>query len=293
MKFLSRLRFERAFMAAQKALDEGRLDEAESGFRAITESSEAGPWAWFNLGLVYKFRHDWRAAREANLRCLELQPGHHEATWNLGVVATAIRDWPTARDAWRGLEIDVGEGEGAPLTDLGPAPVRLNAGADGDGEVIWGTRIDPCRLRIESIPLPDSGHRWHDVVLHDVVSRGERMFHGQPFGVFDELERMDPSSAPTHVCEIAWTDDADEAALHTEIADRNLGGEDWSRSVQMICASCSLSSVHAHDGVEAPQVAVHRFGLAGDTQQVTDALRAWASNGDGRRLVLTEPEVVG
>ena len=159
--------------------------------------------------------------------------------------------------------------------------------------MIWGTRIDPCRLRIESIPLPDSGHRWHDIVLHDVVPRGERMFHGQPLGVFDELERMDPSSAPTHVAEIAWASDADEEAIHAEVTSRNLGGEDWTRSVQMICASCSLSSVHAHDGVEAPQVAVHRFAFAGETQQITDALRAWASNGDGKRVVLTEPDVVG
>ncbi len=291
--FLASLRPDRDFEAARTALDEGRFDDAESGFRAEIEAGRGTPATWFNLGLVYKFRHDWANAREANLRCLELRPGDHEATWNLGVAATALRDWSTARDAWRGLAIDVGDGEGEPITDLGPAPIRLNAGPDGEGEVVWGTRIDPCRSRIESIPLPESGHRWHDVVLHDVVPRGERMIQGYKRSVFDELERMDPSPAPTHVAEIAWSTDADEEALQAEILDRDLGGEDWSQNLQMICAACSLASVHEHDGVEAPQVGVHRFAFAGDTQHITDALRAWASNGDGKRVVLTEPEVVG
>jgi len=294
-RFFSNLRPDRDFETARTALGEGRLDDAEAGFRAEIEAGRATPATWFNLGLVCKFRHDWAGARDANLRCLELRPGQHEATWNLGVAATALREWSTARDCWRGLEIDVGEGDGEPMTDLGPAPIRLNAGPDGEGEVVWGTRIDPCRSRLESIPLPESGHRWHDVVLHDVVPRGERMFDGHKRAVFDELERMDPSSAPTHVAEIAWSTDADEEALHTEITARDLGGEDWSRSVKLICSSCSLAnaSAHAHDGVEAKQIAVHQFAFAGDTQQITEALGAWASNGDGKRVVLTEPEVIG
>ena len=292
-RFLSNLRPDRDFEAARTALDEGRLDDAEAGFRAEIEAGRATPATWFNLGLVHKFRHEWAGARDANLRCLELHAGNHEATWNLGVAATALRDWQTARTAWRALEIDVGDSDGEPMTDLGLAPIRLNAGPDGEGEVVWGTRIDPCRARLESIPLPESGHRWHDVVLHDVVPRGERMLHGNKRSVFDELERMEPSSAPTHVAEIGWSTDADEEALQTAILDRGLGGEDWSQNIQMVCAACSLGSVHEHDGVEASPVAVHRFAFAGDTRQITDALRAWASNGDGRRVVLTEPEVVG
>jgi len=293
MNLIAKFRADRAFKAAETALDERRLDDAETGFRALIDSGDAGPGVWFDLALVHKFRHEWAEARDANLRCLELRPGDHEATWNLGVAATALREWSTARDCWRGLKIDVGDGEGPPEGDHGPTPVRLNPGSDGEGEVVWGTRIDPCRARIESVPLPESGHRWGDVVLHDVVPRGERMFQGQALSVFDELERMDPSSAATHVSEVAWSNDDDEAALHTEVWARNLGVEDWSRSVQMICAACSLAEAHAHDGVEAPQVAVHRYALAGDTDQITEALRAWASEGDGRRVVLTAPEVVG
>ena len=293
MNIFSKFRADRTFKAAETALDERRLDDAEAGFRALIDAGMDGSGVWFDLALVHKFRHEWAAARDANLRCIELQPGHHEATWNLGVAATALRDWSTAREAWRGLEIDVGDGKGAPDADLGPAPVRLNPGSDGEGEVVWGTRIDPCRVRLESVPLPESGHRWGDIVLHDVVPRGERMFHGQALSVFDELERMDPSSAATHVSEVAWSNDDDEAALHTEVWDRKLGVEDWSRSVQMICATCSLGDAHVHEGVEAPQVAVHRYAFAGDTAQITEALRAWASNGDGKRVVLTEPEVVG
>ena len=292
-RFLSRFDADAVFEAARSALDEGRLDDAEAKFQDIVRSGEVGPATWFNLGLIHKFRHDWAAARDANLRCLDLEPGNHEATWNLGVVATALRDWSTARNAWRDLNIDVGTGDGAPETDLGPAPVRLNADSDGGGEVVWGTRIDPCRVRIDSVPLPESGHRWGDIVLHDVVPRGQRLFNGRALSVFDELERMEPCEAATHVGEVAWASQDDEDALHTELAARNLGGEDWSTSIQMICSACSLSDAqgHEHDGVAAPQVAVHRWAFAGDTLEITEALRSWASNGGGRRVVLTPPEV--
>jgi tetratricopeptide (TPR) repeat protein len=296
MSFLRRFRTpseaNEVFEAAGRALHESRLDEAEAGYRRALDLGLETPALWFNLGLVYKFRHEWQRAVEANRRCLELRPKGHEATWNLGVAATAVRDWATARSAWGDLGFPVGTTDGPPEADFGMTPIRLNATRDGEGEVVWGRRIDPCRARIESIPLASSGHRWHDVVLHDVVPRGERTIDGQTRSVFDELERMDPSTASTHVAELAWSEQDDEASLHDELSTRSLGGEDWSRTLRYICANCSLANAHVHDGAEAPQLGVHEFALAGSTEAIVDALRAWASTGAGRRVVLTEPTLV-
>ena len=293
MRFLRRTPSdaERSFDAAQLALDESRLEEAEAGFLRAIDLGFETPALWFNLGLVYKFRHEWPAAIDANRRCLAMHPRQHEATWNLGVAATAVRDWPTARNAWRDLEIPIAEGDGPPEADFGLTPIRLNATADGGGEVVWGQRIDPCRARIESVPMTSSGHRWHDVVLHDVVPRGERSLHGQSRSVFDELARMDPSSAKTHVADLAWPEPEDEVALQDELGARSLGGEDWTTSIEMICATCSLSGPHPHEGVEAKQIAVHQYALAGDTASILDALRAWTSVEAGHRVVMTEPVV--
>src|SRR4249920_1384945 len=83
----------RAFDEANVALDELRLDDAEAGFRRALDLGGGTPSLWFNLGLVYKFRHEWVKAVDANRRCLEMKPRHHEATWNLAMAATALRDW--------------------------------------------------------------------------------------------------------------------------------------------------------------------------------------------------------
>ena len=70
MRFLRRTPSdaERSFDAAQLALDESRLEEAEAGFLRAIDLGFETPALWFNLGLVYKFRHEWPAAIDANRR---------------------------------------------------------------------------------------------------------------------------------------------------------------------------------------------------------------------------------
>ena len=163
------------------ALDDRRLDEAVEGLQEATRNYPDRWQVWFDLGLAHKLRRDWVESVAASRRAAELGQAK-ESYFNLGVAATAIRDWDTARYAWRGLGIDVGTGP-EPRGDFGLCPVRLNP--DTDGEVVWGRRIDPCRIRIESVPLPESGHRWHDVVLHDVVPAGRRTLDGHSLPVFE------------------------------------------------------------------------------------------------------------
>ena len=52
-----------SFELAREALDDGRLDEAEALFRQLIDGGGGtSPATWFNLGLVYKLRRDWRAS---------------------------------------------------------------------------------------------------------------------------------------------------------------------------------------------------------------------------------------
>ena len=102
--------------------------------------------------------------------------------------------------------------------------------------MVWGWRIDVCRMRLHSVPLPESGHRWDDIVLHDVVPRGERTFGGRTYSVFDELERMEPSPHPTHQVQAICPTERDSEELTELFYEAGLGAEDWSAKVQMICA---------------------------------------------------------
>ena len=291
MTWFRRSRRAQAVEAARLALDEDRLDDAVEGFRRAIELGADDSVTWFNLGLSEKLRRNWAASANCNRRAAELDAVNAEAHWNLGVAATALRDWETARWAWQRLGFDVGNA-GPPAVDWGTTPVRLNATQDGGGEVVWGRRIDPCRARIESVPLPDSGHRFGDVVLHDVVPRGDRRVGDRPFPVFDELIRMDPSDLATHEVTVTAPADDDVESLITAVHDAGLGAEDWS-SISFICASCSLAAAHRHEpeAEEATWEPVRLLGLAGPSAEIERLRAAWVQGRPGREG--GRPEEVG
>jgi hypothetical protein len=109
--------------------------------------------------------------------------------------------------------------------DLGPAPVRLDP--DGRAEVVWGRRIDPARVVVMNVPTPGSGHRWGDVVLHDGAPNGGRRARGRVYGVFDELERWQPSAVPTLEVQVTLTDETDAQALADLFDQAGYAAQDW------------------------------------------------------------------
>ena len=270
----------RSFLDGSKALDEGRLEDAERHFRETVDAGFETSAVWFDLALAQKLQHHWADSEASNLRAIELDAKNKEAIWNLGVVATALRHWDQARWCWRQLGFEPTNESGPPEADYGITPVRLNP--DGDGEVVWGWRIDVCRVRLHSVPLPESGHRWDDIVLHDVVPRGERTYGGRTYSVFDELERMEPSPHQTQEVPVTCPTERDSEALAELFYESGLGAEDWSAKVQIICATCSLGSPHTHHGPDVVLSPERRFALAGPMDRVQALLQQWVDAGPGR-----------
>jgi hypothetical protein len=236
-------------------IGDGRYEDAGA---LLTQAADLEPWlseSWFNLALLHKFRHDWEQARTAGLRAvalLERQTGAPD-WWNVGIAATALQDWPLARRAWEAYGLRVpGQPQSAAGAEptgmqLGSAAVRLSP--EGEAEVVWGRRIDPARMEIQSIPLPSSGRRWGEVVLHDGVPNGERTTSSGPsFPVFDEIELWAPSPVPTWVVLLQAATEADRDALERLAADAGFAAEDWSSSVRLLCRTCSESRMPADDG---------------------------------------------
>ncbi len=271
--------------------DHDDLDGAAKCYREAIDRLPSYEPAWFNLGLVHKFRGEWARAMECNRRAAELGGEDGDpAWWNLGIAATALRDWEAARTAWRAFGIDVAGDEGEIREDYGPAPVRLRGEA---GEVVWCLRIDPARAVVRNVPLPGSGHRFGDIVLHDGAPNGERVLGGEVFGVFDELERWQASDVPTLQVEVLVTGDLDSEALSELFDEAGYAAQDWSTTVVPVCRACSEGRVHGkHEATPTSSPAERTFGIGAPPDEAVRLLRLWEA-ADRTRRRHGEPVLVG
>ncbi len=266
--------------------EEGKTDETIRVYLKTIESDPTWAVPYYNLGLIYKYRCDWYNSLTYNAKSIELDPFDKATIWNLGIAATALKDWKTARDAWKTFGIKLpNEKENTELRmDLGITPVRLKE----NKEVIWTDRIDPARAIIHNVPTPDSKRRFKDIVLNDGAPNGIRTHNGFEFPVFDELELFEKSPYLTFS---AWVQVEDIKLLNSieEILDkRGCGFENWTDSIRYICKQCSEGKPHEHhDKSLAKKVekGEYHLGLAAKSEMdIMNILESWKR--------LTQSEVI-
>jgi len=263
---------------------EGRKDDAIDAYRRAITADPGWSTPWYNLGLIHKYDGEWDAALECNRRATELNPQDGDARWNLGIAATALGLWGDARSAWRGCGIDVPPGAGPIDMALGLVPIRLAPA--GAAEVVWCERLDPARAVIRNVPLPASGRRWRDLLLHDGAINGYRMLGDREVGVFDELELLEASEFATFEVLLEALSEEERERLESIADDLGAAAEDWSRSIRYLCRQCSEGRPHAdHDAdlrADRPDLA---FGVAArDEAHLDRVLSGWAGAVGGERV---------
>jgi hypothetical protein len=128
--------------------------------------------------------------------------------------------------------------------DVGHACVRVCP--EDKPEVLFSKRLDPCRARVISVPLPESDRRYGDILLHDGEPRGRRQFGRGQLTVFDELQVLERSRYGTWRVKVECRDEQERDALVGLFDDVDGAVEDWTDSVVMLCAQCSLGEPHDH-----------------------------------------------
>lgn len=273
------------FDQAYAAFDRGELREAVRLFADLEAlDPDYAPFPYMR-GLAHKYLREWDASLRANLRSLSLRDEPDQASaWNAAIAATALGDWAQARTQWRACGIPVADGDDPVALNCGYSGLRLNPWADG--EVVFAQRIDPARARIRSVPLPRSGHRYDDLVLHDGARQGERQVGDGFVPVFNALQLLERSSFETYAVFATCPSGADVAALRSLRAAGIGNVEDWTAGLHSICLRCSYGKPHAHaepgPGAWNPE---RSLGIAATDSAALDALlEAWRAGGKGRAV---------
>jgi hypothetical protein len=229
--------------AAFEAEEYDRAGDLLAAAAAAAAPESAGP-LWFDAALCALRERNWPAARDRGLEAIRfVERGAYEpAYWNLGTAATALRDWELARDCWVGFGMKPLPGTGPIDIPGGPTCVRLDI-----GEVVWAVRIDPVRARVVNVPF-DPSRRYGEIVLHSGAPTGERVFGGNPYPVFDELELFEPSDLATLAVVVTAQNADDTEDLADRFARAGYGMEILKSRVDR-CSCCSQGSTPATEAV--------------------------------------------
>lgn len=266
----------------------GNLRGAEHSYKLASALAPKWSVPWYNLGLITKSSGRWQESLRFNQRALSLNPEDEGACWNLGIAATALHDWQEARRAWKHYGIDVGDGVGEVMTPPVAACVRLNP--RGSGEVVWGERLDPARLVILNVPLPDSQHRFRDIILNDGAANGTRVKAGVQVPVFDELGVWRASEYSTLRVTLRVPNDEAERQLEQICGASGIGLEDWS-TIRILCEQCSRGNPGPHDcRARETKEGTRSFGLAvKNYEDAVSVLHQWVAVSAGAQFKDLEP----
>lgn len=278
---------ERIHNHAYAAVDDGQLNDATRAFDILLQHHPDNPFYHYMRGLALKYQMDWAGSLRDNLRAIELSDEFDQAQhWNAAIAATGLGQWATVRELWAACDIPLPEGDGPIDGDFGVAVVRLNPWSTG--ETVFMRRIDPVRARILNVPLPESGHRFGDIVLHDGAATGSRFDGEREVHVFNELERLLPSEFQTFVVFVRAPSREDIDALLRASAPGIGYAEDWTQSIRHYCLRCSYGAPHNHAQVqdENPQWQTERnLGIAAQSHlSVEKLLKDWVAGHPDRHL---------
>lgn len=271
----------------QALSDEGKEQEAIDIYLKAIELDPGKSESFYNIGLIYKYLNQWEKSLEFNQKAYELDPDDEAARWNLAIAATALRKWDIARSAWKDNGIELDDGSGPIEDNFGITPVRLNP--EGEAEVVWTSRIDPVRARIDSIPYAESGFKYGDIVLHDGAAVGYRKNGEREYAVFNVLELFEGSNYQTSIAKVTITEENDLDELENIFSTTPHEFEDWTTNIRNLCKQCSEGKLHEqHDHELKSEWNPERtLGVANNSLESVEALfKEWQENSNGKLLTL-------
>jgi tetratricopeptide (TPR) repeat protein len=210
------------FRQASAALREGRLDEAASGFEAVTRAAPTFAGAHFNLGLVREEQGKFEEAVTSLKKALTLNPRLPGANLFLGIAHYRLNQYEPALTALR-LEIKQNPADPKAWMWLGVTQLAMEQPEDAAASLDRAAKLSPN-------DVDTLYHRGHAHLLVSKLSY-ERMLHADPnsWRIHQVLAQAD-AEAGRDMDAIAEYQAAIKAAPQQPGLHEELGTEYWKMS---------------------------------------------------------------
>ena len=241
--------------------------------RAIKLDAQYAP-PYRLLGRIYHERREWKPCLYYYQCYAALRPREAAAVWPIiGLAATALRRWKTARTAWNHA------GHGLPLTNrpvrLAPEPVGISCRYRGRREILWGRRLDPVRAELLSLPQLPVGLNFGDTVLYDLQKIGDRMLPAGRVPIHPLLELTEHRFYRTYRVRL-YTESAEPLeVLHRLCREASLGFDNWSAATRQV-SGAGLVEYYGNELLQATEHILPLVGIAvRRPEQLQEVLEAW------------------
>ena len=180
--------------------------------------------AYEALGNVYFERREWKPAFHYHGKAVALDVDRREAWWQLGLAAAGLGKLGVARSVHDKF------GLGGLATDR---PLNLEVKSAKGYEILWMQPLDAARGRILSIPHPQSGLRFRDLMLYDYRTVvGSNVHARRRITVYPSLDRLKRSPYVTFSCLLHSSEEAAVKQLEKLCFEAGLGFEVWSNATR-------------------------------------------------------------
>ncbi len=173
---------------------------------------------YLRLVRIYKARCEWKSVLHYAKRAVSLDAGQHKVWWDLGLAASALSKERIARSVWQKFA--------APFR--WKKRIALQISLNGAFEIVLAQAIDPTKAILCSIPHPESGMRYRDIVLFDREIVGYSLQGRRRVPVFPVLDRIKPSFFNTFCCILENCTENGLDILRRLCDDADIGWEIWS-----------------------------------------------------------------
>lgn len=252
------------FEKAQQYDVRGDVYNAVKLYRRILKLAADWLPPYLKLAAIYKQRREWKPLLHYAKKALALDPSQQDLWWDLGIAAQALGKLRLARTVWSKF------GDKNKTTTL----ISLQLNHSGLFELIWAMALDAVQAQIQSIPHPDSGLHFQDLVLFDRHPVGYQVAKRRRYPVYPEMGLVKRSFYRTYSCILETETTKDIKLLEKLCKEAGLGFEVWSNAAR---AKTIAGKAEYYDGALISDTAMPLIAIAAkQIDEAQEVLAAWS-----------------